>query len=53
MKISMMKSSTTTILLLNLLSLFMPIPGLEDRVLEEPDGEPNQDTIGKILIGLE
>ena len=48
MKISMlkMKSSFTILKVKVILSLSMQIPGLEDRVLEELDGEHNQDIIG-------
>ena len=48
MKISMlkMKSSFTILKVKVILSLSMQIPGLEDKVLEELDGEHNQDIIG-------
>ena len=48
MKTSMlkMKSSFTILKVKVILSLSMQIPGLEDRVLEELDGEHNQDIIG-------
>ena len=47
MKISMKMKSYITILKLKVIrSLSMQIPGLEDKVLEELDGEHNQDIIG-------
>ena len=46
MKISMLKMKSSFTILKVKVSLSMQIPGLEDRVLEELDGEHNQDIIG-------